>query len=97
MIKSALTVAVFAASTLFAIPAEASRFDRCYDTKDGDQVCMMHIDEGEYTVAIKDLNYVWPTTMHLTCFDDGTNDYESYGSIPNNTLDQYADGVCSTI
>lgn len=95
--KGFLAAVLTYAAFIIPAPAHASQFDTCYDTVDDDQVCMMLIDDGEYTVAIKDTEYYWPTTMHLTCFDDGTNDYEAYGSIPADTLDAYANGVCDSI
>lgn len=92
-IAAILTYAAF----IVPAPAEAGPYDMCYNTHDRGRVCMQWIREGEYAVAVQHRGNDWMSAMHVTCYDDNTNYWESYGNMPTEVLDKYADGVCDTI
>lgn len=95
-IKHLFTAAAVAATSFFGAPAMAS-VDQCYNTTGGSKICHRWLADGEYAVAIVDPEYLWPEAMHLTCWDDGTNEYKSYGGLSQVDKDAVASAICADL
>ena len=95
-IKHFLAAAAVAATSFTAAPAMAA-LNECYTTKGGAEICRRWMDDGEFIVAISDIDYIAPHVMYLTCWEDGDTSFKSYGPLTQREAENYAEAICEDV
>ena len=72
--------------------------NECYTTKGGAEICRRWMDDGEYIVAISDIDYIRSSRhVSLNCWEDGDTSFKSFGPLTQREAENYAEAICEDV